>query len=206
MKSSTRIRTVFFCFLLAIMALAIGCSGFNRRPMDKRYYDLDVDLAQRSGADVGIGDPLIVRELDMAPVFDSHQFIYRIHADEYMNDYYNEFVSYPAKLITEKISQRLYATAAFSRPRTTLRDKIRFRLSGRINQLYGDYRVKEDPRAVLEILLTFEENKNNQYQVILTKVFKQSFSIDSTEPPHLSDGWSRGLSAIIEAFLKDLNL
>ena len=45
-----------------------------------------------------------------------HAFVYRINENGYQSDFYNEFVSYPARLITDKITESLYATAHFPNP------------------------------------------------------------------------------------------
>ena len=138
------------CFLLLILALILtGCSGLQKTVPVKRFYGLDVNPGFSSqdirGTDAAeTGKSVLVRELRISPPYDSHAFVYKMGPQSYTTDFYNEFITYPTRLISEKIAEQLYASIYFSPPVSARKQAIDYRVSGKITRLYGDFQVKID--------------------------------------------------------------
>ncbi len=192
--------TIIGCIVL--LDIISGCSVFQKEYIGKKYFDLNVDLPPVKDTS-GNQYPIIVKEFSINPAYDSHSFILRINKNEYTSDYYNEFVSYPASLITEKITENLGATPYFSPAPAADQKEIMYRLSGKIKQLYGDYQKSIDPKAVMEIRMILEKKTTSGFEMILNKSYLIQEAIPSRNPAQLVSGWNRGLGKIIVQFLEN---
>ncbi|MCF6246158.1 MAG: hypothetical protein L3J69_02230 [Desulfobacula sp.] len=211
-------QMIKFAGLMVLLFLVSGCTGLNKIPIEKNYYDLvlkhplnshrvNSHRVNNNQADTDKtryqGDSIIVREFLIASAFDSHSFILRVKNDEYINDYYNEFISYPARLITEKFFDQLTATPHFSSAQTKAKQGIAYRLSGKITKLYGDFQTPASPKAIIELQLILEKKSKKNFAVVISKTYAIDIPIESQSPTNLVSGWSKGLSAIITQFLID---
>ena len=183
-----------------------GCGGLKKEPVGKKYFDLNINntsLHVLSQNNIHHGPALMVKEFAINPVFDSHYLVYRVGKNEYVNDYYNEFISYPARLITEKIEESLCASSHFTCVPTNMKQDIAYRLSGKITRLYGDFQDTNDPKAIIEIRLILEKKTDNAFKVISGKTYLSEEGISSREPAQLVLGWNTGLLKIMTQFIND---
>ena len=190
-------------FLTMVLAVA-GCTPLNTHPVDKHHYDLLPDPHPSLDRHLNTGAPLVVRAFGIAPVFGSHAFVYRISRDRYTADYYNEFIRYPSKLITDKFTSRLYATPLFSPVQASRQTGTRYRLSGKITELYGDYRVREHPKAVMSVRLVLEKRTNRHFDVIQSRTYDAAVDMPAMTQEDLVSGWNTGLEDIITRFTDDV--
>ncbi len=183
-----------------------GCITVQKDHVNKTYYDLSVQNTKPTSTLSKESHTLLVKELTIASSFDSHSFVYRMSKNEYSTDFYNEFVNYPAKMITEKISERLYDTKLFIPALTSLKRDIQYRLSGRIIRLYGDFQDSDNPKSIIEIRILLEQQTEKEgFKLISNKTYLSTESIVSRNPDHLVDGWNTGLGKIISEFIDDFN-
>ncbi len=191
---------------LALLLSFSGCVTVQRDHVNKTYYDLDVQNTRPADPTKEESYTLLVKELTIASSFDSHSFVYRMSKNEYSTDFYNEFVNYPAKIITEKVSESLYDSRLFIPALTSLKRDIQYRLSGRIIRLYGDFQDSADLKSIIEIRILLEQqSEKDGFKLISNKTYLSTESIDSRTPDHLVDGWNRGLGKIISEFIDDFN-
>ena len=199
-----------FCLLLiglvGCTSFFHGCAGLQKEPVRKTYFDLTINLPGSDPAFITRGKTILIKQFDINPVFDSHAFVYRVGENEYTTDYYNEFISYPAKLITDKIEESLSSTQQFRSVQTNLEQDIVFRLSGKILQLYGAFQDTHHPKAIIEIRMTLEKRLNSSFLVISDKTYLAEETIASKEPALLASGWNAGLSKIVARFIQDFDL
>jgi hypothetical protein len=180
-----------------------GCSTIQKSPVEKNYFDLNITASHNNFASQG--DILLVKDFSLNPVFDSHGFVYRIGKNEYVTDYYNEFLSAPAKLITDKIAEALYSSSHFTSTSTHMRKDIDYRLSGRISRLYGDLQDTKSPKATIELRMTLEKKTDSSFELIHSKTYLIEENINSQRPDQLITGWNRGLTKIVSAFIKKVS-
>jgi cholesterol transport system auxiliary component len=193
--------------ILGFLIMA-GCTPFKKDPPVKQFFDLRIEQVrtdeQIHAMSATAGQTLLVKELAISPTFDSHAFVYRTDTNTYQTDFYNEFITYPARLVTDRISEQLYATKFFSQPRTHLKKDIDFRLSGKITHLYGDFQHPQSPKAVVGARLSLEKKKNSEFSSAVSHSYRFEVPISSRQPGDLVAGWSIGLNKIVIAFLTDL--
>jgi len=197
-----KISIVLMGFLV-ILIIFYGCAGLKKEPVHKSYFDLAITLPVSSRNKICKGETLLVKKFDINPAFDSHSFVYRLGKNEYAIDYYNEFVSSPARLITEIIEGSLCASNLFTSLQTSMKQNISFRLSGKITRLYGDFQDPSNPRAVIEISMILGKKDGPAFQAISSKTYIAEENISSSDPSQLVSGWNTGLSKIVIQFIKD---
>lgn len=186
-----------------------SCSGLQKPPVTKNYFDLDIHApVSAAGILLAQGSTLLVKEFIISPEFDSHAFVYRISENEYTTDFYNEFVTYPARLISDKIKETLYASPYFSPSVTQIPKDVSYRLSGKITRLYGNLQDEKKPEAVIEIRFSLERKIQREDALAFEKIHTQTYTerkaLISTEPAQIAAGWKKGLKTILESFLKDI--
>jgi len=194
------ILTGFLFFLTALY----GCTGLLKEPVGKNYFNLALNPPVSGRNDINQGQLLLVKEFSINPAFDSHSFIYRVGINEYENDYYNEFVNYPAKLITEKISEALYLSSHFTSGRMGMSQNISYRLSGKINRFYIDFQDSDRTRAVIEIRMILEKKQGHTFNTVSNQTYVAEEPVLSRKPPQMVSAWNTGLRNIMIQFLNSL--
>jgi len=196
-----KIVVILIGFMIC-MNVFYGCGGLKKPYLEKQYYDLNIDT-QSSSNHTSQGGSLLVKEFSINPAFDSHYLVYRIDKSEYVYDYYNEFVYYPAKLISDKIAETLYGSIYFTSVMTKEQADIKYRLSGKILQLYGDFQDINAPKAIIEIRIILEEKRDKIFQQIMSNTYTGSETVLSAAPDHVFEGWNSGLSKSIIQFINE---
>ncbi len=199
----TRPLSSLLAGILILTALGSGCSSLKKEAVTKQYYDLSAQVPAPSKNGLFQGETLMVKAFTINSAFDSHSFVYRIDENEYRTDYYNEFISYPSKLITEKISEVLYRSIYFKPALINDKKDITFRLSGVITRLSGDYTDNKNPRASMELILILEKKSGSTFTPVLSNTYAVDEPIPSADPASLVSGWNVGLSKILCLFLAD---
>jgi len=201
-----------FILIVFLMCLNVfhGCGSLKTQYIEKQYYDLTADLStgisndiSGSTSNIRLKSTILIKQFSIDPAFDSHSLVYRVDKIRYIYDYYNEFVSSPAKLVSDKIAETLYASTCFQPALAKKPEDIEYRLSGKIIKLYGDFQNINDPKAIMEIRMILEQKKNRVFQQIISKTYSDAQMISSATPEHLIKGWNRGLSTIMTDFIKD---
>jgi hypothetical protein len=201
MRHNIFISLIGFVICLNIF---LGCGSLKTAHLTKKYFDLNTIVLDPSNID--LGSAVLVKEFSINTLFDSHSFVYRVDDNKYINDYYNEFVNYPAKVVSDKIAQALYGSIHFI-PALNVRPKyIKYRLSGEIIKLHGDFRKINKPEAIIEIRMILEQKKENSFQKIIDNRYSGLEPVFSTKPDQLIKGWNRGLSKITGKFIEDFIL
>ena len=171
--------------------------------MTKQYFDLAPRLPASGNNSLCQGETLMVKAFSINSAFDSYSFVYRVGENEYATDYYTEFISYPSKLITEKISEALFASPYFRPALNDNKKDVTYRLSGRIIRLSGDYKDKKDPRAAMELMLILEKKSGPGFTPVLSNTYAVDEPIPDKNPYSLVAGWNTGLSKILIQFLTE---
>jgi len=188
---------------LILMVLSHGCSGLQKEPVTKQYFDLAPQLPAPVKGSLCQGETLMVKAFSINSAFDSHSFVYKVGENEYLTDYYTEFISYPSKLITEKISEALFGSPYFRPALTDDKKDVTFRLSGTITRLAGDYQDKDNPRAALELMMILEKKSGPVFTPVLSHAYAADEPIPDKNPSSLVSGWNTGLSKILIQFLTE---
>ena len=189
--------------ILFLILLTLGCSGLQKDPVIKQYFDLKPDVPVSLKNNPKQGETLIVKAFSINPTFDSYSFVYRIGENEYRTDYYSEFICYPSKLITERTSEALYGTTHFRPALTDDKKDTQYRLSGKITKLSGDFTDKNNTKAAIELMLILEKKDGSIFKPILSNTYTADVAIPDKNPSSLVSGWNKGLSKILNQFITE---
>ncbi|MCK5686714.1 hypothetical protein KAJ27_21430 [bacterium] len=201
-------RKTLFIITVFLMCMNIfyGCGSLKTQYIEKQYYDLTTGTPDNTSGSkdcTNSGSTVLIKPFPIDPAFDSFSFIYRVDKTRYVYDYYNEFISSPAKLISDKIAETLYASPHFQSALTKKPEDIEYRLSGKIIKLYGNFQKINTPKAVIEIRILLEQKNKKIFNQVISKIYSGTQTISSASPDDLLEGWDRGFSTIMKTFIKD---
>ena len=189
---------------LLVALFSFGCVTLERSYPEKRYFVIEVKDAK--SANPGGGEILSMLNLQISPRYADRGFVYRTSETEYEADFYNQFLSSPAVMISEEARKSLAASGKFKfviGPSSSL--TADYSLEGSINSLYGDFRNSNAPAAVLEIELFLHNENPAQSGLVFQKRYLKAVALKGKSPDALVRGWSEALDAIVAMFVADLS-
>jgi cholesterol transport system auxiliary component len=187
---------------LVLALLCFGCVSLERSFPEKRYFVIEVQ--ESKPANPGNGQTVSIPNFQISPRYADRDFVYRTSQTEYESDFYNQFLTPPAVMITEETRKALASSSGFkfvvgaSSPLTA-----NFVLEGAINALYGDFRSPGAPAAVLEIEIFLHNENPANPGIVLHKRYMKSVGLKERSPEALVRGWSQALEAIVAMFIAD---
>lgn len=191
--------------VLSFIASAMVIAGCGAKSYEKQHYLLD---AQRVPSTVA-GDQkniVEVRRFTVESAFSTKGLTYRKGEFEYESDFYNEFLIAPGAMVTEKVRNWLSASGLSQRildPGSYLDPT--YVLEGNVVALYGDFRGKSSPKAVMEIRVFLLEMKAGaEPAIVFGKTYKSSIAFESEGPDALVRALDRCLVDILTDLEKDL--
>ena len=188
---------------LLLPLFCFACISLERSYPERRYFVIEVKDAQ--GGNPGDGQILAIANLQISPRYAERGFIYRTSDTEYEADFYNQFLSSPAVMITEETRKALAASSKFKfvvGPTSSL--TANYVLEGSINALYGDFRKPSAPAALLEIEFFLHNENPGSPGIVLQKRYLKSVPLKEKSPEALAKGWSEALEAIAAMFVADI--
>lgn len=202
MKKKTLLIVIIGIF--GIFPFMAGCVNLEKGYPEKRYFVLDASRDEDiSSPDTG--KVLTVRRFRVSPKYEGKGLVYRLGELSYESDFYNEFFVSPVSMFTEEIRKRLEESGLFKHvvDPSSLLDST-FILEGAVTALYGDYRVKTAPKAVMEIqFFLFHETDSNP-QIIFKSQYHKEEPLNGNTPDALVKSWSTALNQILTEFENDL--
>jgi cholesterol transport system auxiliary component len=179
-----------------------GCGG---KSYQKQRYLLETKRASSIAASRN-ENILEVRRFTINPAFSSKGLTYRKGEFEYESDFYNEFLISPDVMVTEKVRNWLSASGLSQRvldPGSYLDPT--YVLEGNVVALYGDFRMKTSPKAVMEISVFLLEMKSGaDPAIVFNKNYKTSVEVEFESDEGLVGALDRCLVEILTNLEKDL--
>ncbi len=194
---------ILICFTMILFWLP-SCISIKKEFADKGYYKLEAVLSDLDQESFPKGSGLLIKEFQISPAFESNTFVYRLDENRYENDFYNEFITSPSRMITDTIRENLYSSPHFKPIPVNIHGDINFRLKGKIISLYGDYRNPEHPVSVISIRMILEKRLDNKFIVFSNNVYTQKSAISQENPGLLIKAWNKNLHVIIKEFLSKM--
>jgi len=180
-----------------------GCG--RRQAYDKHQYILN---ATRPGQPITSQKDVIleVRHFTTDTAFSGKGLVYRTGELKYETDFYHEFLISPRSMITEKTRNWLSASGLCRRvldPGSQI-DPTHM-IEGNITALYGDFRDKASPKAVMEMRMFLLETRAGDEPVsILGATYKSSADLESSGPDGLVNAFDKCLEQVLKTLEKDL--
>lgn len=199
-----RIRRVAAVAVGLALAAACGCSAPVKEYPEKRQYVLEVSRPGRAAAPLGAGVAK-VRQFRISSRFEGTGLVYRTGDVSYEADFYNEFLTSPASLITEEARDWLGSSGVFAQVVDAGSGAdARYILEGNITGLYGDFSDAKKPRAVMAISIVLLDQDSAEVSIASFKKYRAEAALESNAAAELVKGWNKCLAEILSAAEKDL--
>ena len=197
-------KTVFLLLSIVFIALA-GCLGISQPYPDITMYSLNLERKADQPKEEG-ALALKMTTFYVSPRFESKSLVYKTSDFVYETDYYNKFMVSPSSMISEQVNQWLSASpkikyladSRFSR-------HVDYTLEGDVLELYGDFRDKDKPKAVLTIELGLLDEAKSPPETVLQEIYSQEIVLDERSVSKLINAFNQGLRNIMLDFEADLD-
>jgi cholesterol transport system auxiliary component len=148
---------------------------------------------------------LAVRVVEVSPLFEGRDFVYRTGPDQYEVDPYAAFLVSPNHTLAIALRGGLRNSGAFKdvvEPESQLAANID--LEVHVTELYGDFRKPGPPAAVLSLrALFFETGGKTAHEPFLEKEYTHRVSLPKQTAAALAAGWNQALSTIVGEVASD---
>ena len=202
MTNDFKDSTVMFCVVIMIVGLISGCA--DSRIYTKQQYALEVNRGAGEQSEGGVGI-VRVRRFQISEGFSGIGLVYRTSEVNYESDYYHEFMVSPVSIITEQSRRWLDESGVFAGVVDTSSGvKAGYVLEGNVVCLYGDYRDKVSPEAVLEIEFTLISAKAMADPIAFHRTYAYAVAVEPANSAALVKGFNGCLSEILDSFEADL--
>jgi cholesterol transport system auxiliary component len=194
-----------FVIFFYLLILNLGCIGLQKNYPERRYYAFDVTSSSNYDARPKQA-VLKIRNFRVSPAYTGHEFVYRVSADGYESDFYNQFFKSPASLMTQEVYRWFSQVKMFDHvviaPSEIPAD---YTLSGYINSIYGDYIDENSPKAVLALQFFLIKEDSGEDTIIFSRSYRKDVEITAKAPTALVNGWNEALSEVLIDLESDLS-
>lgn len=194
------------CGLLTFCLVFSGCVnvGLKKAYPDIRTYSLDASAQAHTAA---AGTPVSIRfnSFSAVPNFGDRYLTYRTGDTSYEQDFYNQFMASPTRIIESQISAWMKDSpfVSFVIPANS-EDVPAYVIDGKLADLSGDYRNVAQAKAVLKIQFTVSNSDPINPVVLFQKMYSSEVPLSQPSPKLLTEGWSQDLGRIMAEFENDL--
>jgi len=186
------------------LAAVCGCSIPVKEYPEKQQYVLDVSRPGKAAAPLGAGVAK-VRQFRISSRFEETGLVYRTGEMRYEADFYNEFLTSPALLITEEARDWLGASGVFAQVVDARSGAdADYTLEANVTALYGDFRDEKQPRAVMAISFLLLDEDGGGISIVSLEKYRSETALESNTAAELVKGWNKCLVEILAAAEKDL--
>ncbi|MBN1360921.1 MAG: membrane integrity-associated transporter subunit PqiC [Sedimentisphaerales bacterium] len=195
---------VALCLVPAACSLVLsGCA----RPVsaNTRFYMLQTlrqaPPATREGKAV-----LAIPRFTIDAAYAGRGLVYRLDEHRYESDAYNEFLIAPAVMATEKTRDWLAGSGLFAQVLSSGSGADpTHRIEANITALYGDFRDKAAPKAVIEMRFFLLRTETGiDPEIVFAKSYRAACDTRTADPEGLVAGFDQCLRTILTELEKDL--
>ncbi|PWU19650.1 MAG: hypothetical protein C5B50_05935 [Verrucomicrobia bacterium] len=140
-------------------------------------------------------DVLEIKKITVAAPFAGQSFVYRTGDVSFEQDPYAQFLVSPEESLAEPLRECFRKSAKFSavtEPGSAQRSTLSAELT--VNELYGDFRDRAQPAAVLAIRLVLFDSKSRS--VVLEKDYSRRIPLKARTAAAVMAGWNEALEQI----------
>lgn len=187
--------------LLVFVLFAVGC---RQSVNTQNHFVLNAERAEEAVTGQAIG-VLDVHRFTIDRAYDFKGFVHRKAKNEYEVDYYNGFLVSPSQMITERTRDWLSKTGLFERILNPgSQAEPTHALEGHIVKLYADFQDKHSAKAYVEIKCFLIDMQNRSDQVLLSRTYMESQTLDNLEADDLVAAMDLCLERILKAMETDI--
>lgn len=171
--------------LMAALLLLGSCVKLEQKPVDKRFYALEVARPGAAVTTSASAATLLVRRLQVSPRVSGRELVYRTGESAWTADFYNLFFVIPADMLTQDLRTWLGSAGLFANvvdPSSLLLPG--YILEGNVSGLHGDFGAKP-AQAVAEMQFLLLRNVGSERCVIMTRDIRKSVPLAANTPAEL---------------------
>jgi len=196
------------CFLAVAGAVTLGllagCVSLQRDYPVRKFYVLEA-APETVRTPLPDGPIVQVQFFRASPGYQNAEFVYRTGESTFESDFYNVFFTLPADQIRSRASEWL---ADSGRTRAVVDRASRLRpthaLEGNLVEMYGDFRDRDNPRAVIAVDFLMVDVQPIEPRIVFSKSYREELAITAPTANALVTGWEEGLRKIFTALENDL--
>ena len=188
--------------IVAVAAVFFSGCGFERTNPNKQYYIFDgaealtVAADKESGSKSHKGMTVQVAPFLINSITNHNGLIYRVSDTMFDIDYYNELITVPSAIVDANFKEALI-DAGYA----VVSERSDYSVFGTLNALYGDFRDKKHPYAVIDINVVV---RSNQLQKMIgTKHYKYEEDIKVRSPEGVVEAYGVCMGKVLSEFLSD---
>ena len=179
--------------MLSSLALCLALTGCLTRPaLEHQTFALQTPVVTNAAA---TGPVLLLRSVEVSPLFAGQALVYRIGPNAYETDPYAGFLVPPGPALAIPIRAYLANSGAFANivgPGSLLTPAQELQVQ--VAELYGDFRQPGRPAAVLSLRLVFVTATGT---VISQKTYSRSVPVKTNTAAAVVAGYDEALAGIM---------
>jgi hypothetical protein len=159
-----------------------------------------------SDAQPGFEQVLAVQKVVVAPPFDTQALTYRTGEYSFERDPYAQFLVPPGESLSAALKPYLSGPSGFKavvEPGGLLHVDAESEVH--VEELYGDFRTPQEPKAVLAIRFLFRGSVQEfSHKGLFDKEYREAIPLQARTAQAVMAGWNEALGRIVAAVLADL--
>jgi len=186
--------------LMAALLLLGACVKLEQKPLDKRFYALEVVRPGRALTTFATPETLLVRRMQISPRVAGRELVYRTAESAWTADFYNLFFVIPADMLTQDLRDWLRDAALFANvvdPSSLLLPG--YILEGNVSGLHGDFApgsAKGSAQAVAEMQFLLLKDTAGERNVVLTRDIRKAVPLAANTPADLVRALRQAVSEV----------
>ncbi|MFO7595338.1 MAG: ABC-type transport auxiliary lipoprotein family protein [Desulfocurvibacter africanus] len=199
-------HTLLALVLSVSAVLLSGCLGaLQQDPEPKSYYVLEAKQPEQPLSEPALKGTLLVRDIRVAPPFNTRSLTYRSGPSEYAADYYHLYLAQPGDLVTQQVRTWLGQSGLFRNvalPGSGL--NADFILEGLVTELYGDFRDDKNAKAVVAAQFFLLDERGAGREIVLSRSYRWETPLSERTPEGLMAAMNQAFSDVLLALSADL--
>jgi cholesterol transport system auxiliary component len=201
-------RRLLLTLSLSLIVMT-GCMrlSLQKPPVEKHYFAITAGKIERPDSSLGSTDAILsVRPLRMDEIFSDASLVYRIGEVKWDSDYYNQFFITPQPMLTGIVRETISDSGLFAEvmSKGSILTPTHF-LEGAVTALYGDYRDKSNPAAVVQMEFLLLDDQRGTPSIILKKRYAANVKIKEAAPELLVEAFGEGITEILSQLQRDID-
>ncbi|MDR1084091.1 MAG: hypothetical protein LBP22_04350 [Deltaproteobacteria bacterium] len=165
----------------------------------------------------GLGPPVFsqirpyvlrVSQFNTAAAYETSKFIYRTREGRLVEDFYNELMAGPSRLLADSLATYLDRTNPYCQVvRAQGEKKADFVLEGYVAELLGDF-SQNPPQARITVAVTLNDVRRNQVKIVLARTYQAqvTFNSETAAPaPELAQAAAQAWLQILTGLERDID-
>ncbi len=188
------------CFTLCVTACAIG------KPIPQATTYLIDPPADATVGSLRCPESLRIGNVRVAAPYAGHALVYRLDDVRYVSDPYHAFVADPGDMLGSRIAawlDRIGPNCTVAQPTSTR--PARYVLEAVVTELYGDFRDKMPPAAMLTMQFALIDQASARPKVTYERTIARRVDLPSATPDALARGYGTALAGILADVAHDLD-